>query len=141
MWPPLQDEGTGVIRKKTIVSLKETTKEQEDVSWKTVIVQYEDQTFFGRLTRKSSFFNLDVVMKANKEDCEKYLIEASMVDAKTDKIIFKAIFPPRPLVKENNPGYCLLVPQEAMARVWKLTENGKGYYFSQHIKITRNITI
>ena len=81
MWPPLQDEGTGVIRKKTIVSLKETTKEQEDVSWKTVIVEYEDQTFFGRLSRKSSFFTLDVVMKANKEDCEKYLIEASLVEA------------------------------------------------------------
>jgi len=76
-----------------------------------------------RLKREANAFTLDVVMKASEGECENYLVEASMVDLKTGKFMFKSTFPPRPLVKENNPGFCLVVPQNSVAKVWKLNKN------------------
>ena len=108
---------------------------------RTQVVKYEDQTFFGRMKWKDNSFTLDVVMKANEEECENYLVEASVMDVKTGKLMFKSTFPPRPLVKENNPGFCLVVPQNSMAKVWKLNESEDKYYFSHHIKINRNIRV
>ena len=107
--------------------------------WKTQVVKYEDQIFFGRLKRKDNAFTLDVAMKANEEDCENYLVEASMVDMKTGKLMYKSTFPPRPLGRENNPSFCLVVPLKAMEKVWKLIGNMKDYSFFHHIKISKNI--
>ena len=115
--------------------------DQESAFWRTQVVKYEDQMFFGRLKREDNAFTLDVVMKANEEECENYLVEASMMDVRTGKLIYKAIFPPRPIVKENKPGYCLVVQQKAMDKVWKFFENEEKYSFIHHIKVNRNIRV
>jgi len=135
---PVEDEGKGVPCKRIMLKMLEN---QESVKWKTQVVKYENEVFFGRLKREDNAFTLDVVMKANEEDCESYLVEASMVDMKTGKLMFKSIFPPRPLVKENNPSFCLVVPQKAMEKVWKLIETMEDYSFIHHIKINRNIRV
>ena len=135
----VQDEGTGVSLKRSMA--KRRVENQESVKWGTQVVKQEGQIFFGRLMREGNMFTLDVAMKASEEDCEAYLVEASMMDVQTGKLMFKSIFPPRPLVKENNPGFCLVVPQKAMAKVWKLNENEEKYSFIHHIKINRNIRV
>jgi len=136
--PPVEDEGTGVLCKR--VMLKRLEKE-ESLKWRTQLVKYEDQIFFARLKREANAFTLDVVMKASEGECENYLVEASMMDVRTGKLIYKAIFPPRPIVKENKPGYCLVVQQKAMDKVWKFFENEGKYSFGHHIKINRNIRV
>ena len=120
---------------------KTKIEDQESVYWRTQVVKYEDEIFFGRLKREDNAFTLDVVMKANEEVCENYLVEASMMDVRTGKLMFKSTFQPRPLDKENNPGYCLVVPQKAMATVWKLIENENKYSFIHHIKVNRKIRV
>ena len=137
--PPVRDEGTGVLCERGIS--KKGIEKQGSGFGRTQVVKYEDQTFFGRMKWKDNSFTLDVVMKANEEECENYLVEASVMDVKTGKLMFKSTFPPRPLVKENNPGFCLVVPQNSMAKVWKLNENRDKYSFSHHIKINRNIRV
>ena len=137
--PPGWDEGTGVSCKRSMAKTK--FEDQESVCWRTQVVKYEDEIFFGRLKREDNAFTLDVVMKANEEDCENYLVEASMMDVRTGKLMFKSTFPPRPLDKENNPSFCLVVPQKAMAKVWKLIENEEKYSFIHHIKVNRNIRV
>ena len=137
--PPGWDEGTGVSCKRSMAKTK--IEDQESVFWRTQVVKYEDEIFFGRLKREDDAFTLDVVMKANEEVCENYLVEASMMDVRTGKLMFKSTFPPRPLDKENNPSFCLVVPQKAMAKVWKLIENEEKYSFIHHIKVNRNIRV
>ena len=118
---------------------KNSVDNQGSIKFRTQVVKHERQIFFGRLMKEGSVFTLDVAMKANEENCENYLVEASMMNVHTGKLMFKSTFSPRPLVKENNPGFCLVVPQKAMAKVWKLNENVETYSFVHHIKVNRNI--
>ena len=101
--------------------------------------QFEGFLFFLKICKKKDGGNytVDVVMKGTKEDCKEFMIEASVLDAKSGKsdMAIKAIFPPRPLEKEYKEGNCLSVPEEVMSGLWKYTAEKDKYTFVLHLKV------
>ena len=69
-------------------------------------------------------------MKGSQEDCEDYMVEASIVNAETRKPVFKSSFQPRPLTDQNEPIYCLSVPGRGLSKAWKYVEYGGQHAYS-----------
>ena len=122
--------------KKSLLS-KEMVEAKGPLAWKTDLIHFEDQLFFSRVTRNNGMYSFDFLMLNSEEECQNYTVEASMMDFKNGKCVFKATFTPRPIVKVNQAGYCLRVPQEEMSKVLKAGE--QGFSFFSRIKITKNI--
>ena len=135
-WRPAKELRRGVFRSRINVLTKEMVEAKRDLTWPSTFVYFEDQLFFGRVERRSSMYCVDVVMLNSEDECQNYTVEASMVDFKNRKLAFKATFTPRPVVKVNQAGYCLRVPQGEMSKV--LDAGDHGFSFTSDIKITKN---
>ena len=79
-------------------------------SWSTKILQFEGSFFFVRSEKKDGNYTVDVVMKGSQEDCEHFMVEASLLNVESGKSVFKASFQPRPLTNQNEFIYSLSVP-------------------------------
>ena len=112
-----------------------------DNSLSTQALQFEGFLFFERVFKggDGGNFVVDVVMKGSQEQCQGFMIEASMIDVKSgeDKVAYKAIFPPRPLEKVNKGRFCLSVPQEVLAGLWEYDAEKDQYSFSWRVKIVK----
>ena len=84
-------------------------------------------------------FTVDVVMKGSQEECQGFMIEASLIDVKSgkDELALKATFPPRPLKKENMEGFCLSVPQEVLTGIGEYITEREAFFITYHIKIVK----
>jgi hypothetical protein len=80
-------------------------------SWSTKILQFEGSFFFVRSEKKDGNYTVDVVMKGSQEDCEHFMVEASLLNVESGKSAFKASFQPRPLTNQNEFIYSLSVPE------------------------------
>ena len=80
-------------------------------SWSTKILQFEGSFFFVRSEKKDGNYTVDVVMKGSQEDCEHFMVEASLLNVESGKSVFKASFQPRPLTNQNEFIYSLSVPE------------------------------
>ena len=78
-------------------------------------------------------------MRGSKEECEEFQIEAEVLKFKGDKYkpAFKSTFHPRPLGRENKPGFCLKVSQESMSEVWEYNGKKDGYKIKSRVKIIK----
>ena len=107
----------------------------------TLALQFEGFLFFMRGFKRGDGGNfvVDVVMKGSQEECQGFMIEASMIDVKSgeDKVAYRAIFPPRPLEKVNKERFCLSVPQEGLAGLWVYDAERDKYSFSWKVKIVK----
>ena len=105
------------------------------------ILQFEGFLFFMRETKKGNGGNFifDVAMKGSQEECQGFMIEVSMIDAKTgeNRVAFKATFPPRPLERANKEGFCFSVTEKALDGVWQYNEEGDCYSFVSHVNIVK----
>jgi len=136
-WPPISSPTIGITELKAIP--RHTTQEN-GFCWSTSLVQADGMLFFLRVFKNTGGnFTVDVIMKGSQEECEGFLVEASVIDAKSEnsKVAFKSTFTPRPLRKENKPSFCLSVPQESMSEVWKLNAEEDQYVVKYHIKVIK----
>jgi len=106
----------------------------------TFTTRYEGKLFFHRTFKGiDGCFTVDIVMKGSKEECDEFWIEATVLDTKSNdfKPAFKATFHPRPLGRENKPGFCLKVSQESLSEVWKYNEEKDVYHIKYCVQIVK----
>ena len=103
-----------------------------DRSWRTEVYQREGKLFFCRFVKRDGKYTLDVVMGGTKEDCKKYVVEASVMNT-----VYKASFPPRPLGKQNEAKFCLSFNQEDISEEWRYNKQNNGYCIVYMIQIKK----
>jgi len=134
VWPPTESPEAGLILDKHL----DRDQLDDDACWPTNIIRSGGKLFFCRVDYETDEnFTVDMVMKGNQEDCEKFLIEASIVDPNSDQTAIKAIYPPRPMKGDNKPNFCLTVPQALMSRVLKYNDESDEYCIKIHVKIIK----
>ena len=102
-------------------TLSETLVEAEnEVSWCTRTIKQNDATFFLRLRKLANNYQMEVVMKGSESDCQLFSTKISILDYNSEESVFKICFNPRPISTEKWGTFCLLVPQEALARICQL---------------------
>ena len=136
-WPPTESPKGGLVLDKLL-----DRDDLDDLDgygwWPTDIIQFGGKLFFCRLYYDSNEnFTVDMVMKGNQEECENFLTEASIVDPNSDQTAIKATYPPRPMKADNNPNFCLTVPQALMSRVLKYNVEFDDYCIKIHVKIIK----
>ena len=108
----------------------------------TDTIQFGGKLFFCRVDYEiEENFTVDVVMKGNQEECERFLIEASIVDPNSKQTVIRAIFPPRPMKGDNTPNICLTVPQARVASVFKYNVEFDQFSIQMKIKIIKQETL
>ena len=90
-------------------------------SWQTRVFELKEggRQFFVKSWKKEGIYKVDALMNGSQEDCEGFIVEASMVIPGTTKPVFKSSFQPRPLTDQNESIFCLSVPKECLDKVWK----------------------
>merc|ERR1712192_66779 len=93
--------------------------------------RFKGFVFFLKVSKKKSGanFTVDVVMKGSKEECKRFMIEASVLESGKSDTAIKATFPPSPLEKDYKEGYCLSVPEEVMSGLWEYNADEDQYIF------------
>jgi len=135
-WPPKQVDGEGALFRNLFVAQR--MGNQEILRWTTKILESEEGWFFFvKSTRKGGRYEVDVLMKGSQEDCEKFMVEASILNAETEKPEFKSSFKPRPLTDQNEAIYCLSVPEEGLSRAWKYGQDEGKYIILCSVKIVK----
>jgi len=136
IWPPTQKGGEGLLMKNWIKDDNVGTMER--LRWAIKILESEEGWFFFvRSTRKEGVYIVDVLMKGSQEDCENFMVEASILNAETRKPVFKSSFQPRPLTDQNVPIFCLSAPERGLSKAWKYDEDGGGYTIVCSVKIVK----
>jgi len=108
----------------------------------TPVLPFKGFLFFVRVSKMGDGGNfvIDVAMNGGLEDCQGFMIEASMIDVKSgeDKVAFKATFKPRSLQKVDKDGFfCLSVPHEVLTGLLGYNAESDGYLLSFHVKIVK----
>ena len=86
------------------------------------------------MRRFSNNYQLEVVMNGTENDCHLF---TTILDSDSEETVIKMCFQPRPIDTKNWGKFCMLVSQEAMARIWKPQENLRNYFkVSVKIKFT-----
>ena len=89
---------------------------EEVGSWQTKVLKSEEGWFFFvNSTRKAGVYKVDVVMNGSQDDCEDFMVEASILNAEKGKPVFKSSFQPRPLSDQNEAIYCLSAPVKGLS--------------------------
>jgi len=134
-WPPIECPEDGFILEKGLDGLDDL----ENYRWSTDIIQFGGKLFFFCRVHYEidGNFTVDMVMKGNQEESDKFLIKASIVDPNSEQTVIKAIYPPRPMKGDNKPSFCLTIPQALMSRVLKYNEESNEYCLKIHVKIVK----
>ena len=76
-------------------------------------------------------------VSGTENDCRLFTTEMSILDYHSEEAVIKMCFQPRPIDTKNWGKFCMLVSQEAVARIWKPQENLRNYFkVSVKIKFT-----
>ena len=110
---------------------------QKRIIWPIKIIEMEEMFFFVRSAREVGVYKVDVLMTGSQEDCEDYMVEASILNAETRKPVFKSSFQPRPLTDQNEAIFCLSAPERGLSKAWKYDENWEGYAITCSVKIVK----
>ena len=109
-----------------------------EVTWDTTTFKHKNETFFLRMRKLANNYQLEMVMKGSKNDCHLFTTEISILDYESETAVFKTCFHPRPIDTEKWGTFCMLVPQDALARIWKRKEDDINY-FKVAVKIKGSI--
>ena len=136
-WPPKQVLDEEEIRHAIKVKGCTVGRPRKNYGWSTKVMQLNlgPFFFFARFVKKEGNYIVDVVMKGSQEECEGFMVEASMVNVESDKAVFKASFQPRPMTDKNEAIYCLSVPEKGMSKAWKYDPDEGKYLIGYTIKI------
>jgi len=134
-WPPrVQVYGLGLFLNHNIMM---DSVVRPASSWSTKVLQFEGSFFFVRSEKRDVNYIVDVVMKGSQEDCENFMVEASLMNAESELSVFKSLFQPRPLTTQNEAIYSLSVPQKGVSRAWNYNEAEGKYTMKYYVKIIR----
>ena len=129
-------EGEGLLMENWIHD--DNVGTQQRLKWPINILELEKGLFsFVRFTRKEGVYKVDVLMMGSQEACEDYMVEASILNAKTRKPVFKSSFQPRPLTDQNEPMFCLSAPERGFSKAWKYDKDAGKYYIVCSVKIVK----
>jgi len=134
-WPPKQ-----VNREGTLIENKIGMDRVGglNANWPTTVLQLEGGFFFFvRCAKKDGNYVVDVVMKGSQEDCEDFMVEASLLNVESGKSVFKASFQPRPLTNQNEAIYSLSVPEKGVSKAWKYDDSEGNYQIRFLVKILK----
>ena len=81
-WPPKQMDEDGIFIRNTI-SKDTVVRQNMNSSWSTKVIQFEGRFFFVRSEKKDEYYTVDVVMKGSQEDCENFIVKASLLNVET----------------------------------------------------------
>ena len=96
---------------------------QGRLRWETKVLESgEGLFFFIRSSRKEGRYEVDILMKGSQEDCEDFMVEASILNVETRKPVFKCTLQPRPLTDQDEAIYCLSVPEKGLSKAWKYSQ-------------------
>ena len=88
------------------------------------------------MSRSNDLFSLEVVTLGAQDDCERFFVEASIINIVTKKVAFKAGFIPRPITDTNNTdAMCLLIDQANFAMICRLNETNRMFEFIIEAKV------
>ena len=90
-------------------------------------------TLFFKMKKRNNTYLLEVVMLGSKEQCDKYLVEISILDVVSQPVISSSS-PPRPITMEQW-GPCLTVTEETLSTVWWYSDEIKKNVFEVGVKI------
>ena len=107
----------------------------KDITWKTKIIKTFNKTFFFRIRKEQGIFSIEIVMLGQKDDCERYLAEISVLNCLSEPV-FKASYSPRALSREDWGDFCFSLPQKALKKIWTFREERKVYEFQVAVNIT-----
>ena len=131
----------GIFIRNTI-SKDTVVRQNMNSSWSTKVIQFEGRFFFVRSEKKDENYTVDVVMKGSQEDCENFIVKASLLNVETlysesGKSVIKSLFHPRPLTDQNEAIFCLSVPERGVSKAWKYEESEKVYRVDFLVKIIK----
>lgn len=134
-WPPKQQgDGEGTLMKKSITV--DRVVRMGKISWPTTVLRFEGRFyFFVRCAKKDENYVVDIVMKGSQEDCEDFMVEASLLNVESGKSVFKASFQPRPLTDQNEFIYSLSVPEKGVSKAWNYDDSEGKYHIQFLVKI------
>lgn len=136
-WPPrVQVDGERLFLNHNIM-MDSLVRPERVSSWSTKVIQLEGSFFFVRSEKREGNYIVDVVMKGSQEDCENFMVEASLMNAESEKSVFKSLFQPRPLSNQNEAIYSLSVPEKGVSKAWKFNEAEGKYTMKYYVKIIR----
>jgi len=136
-WPPTEQVyGLGLFLNHNIM-MDTVVRPVRVSSWSTKVLQFEGSFFFVRSEKRDGNYVVDVVMKGSQEDCEDFKVKASLLNVESRKSLFEASFQPRPLTDQNEPTYCLSVPEKGVSKAWKYNEAEGNYTMKYYVKIIR----
>ena len=117
-----------------------TYEHQEDLLvrtnmvWSTLCFESNfNKIFFVRMDKTDGIFSIEVAMKGSNVDCEKYLVEVTVMNV--DMPIFKSQYHPRPIGKDNEKQFSLSFSQAAISKVWKFNKMTRRFFFDVSVKI------
>jgi len=129
-----QEEAMEVVSKCEI--REDEMHTEQTLKWSSQVMKTKDgEVFFLRMNRIDDVFSLEVVMLGNEEECKRFSVEASIIDAITEEVACKSVFHPRPISSSNNTEICLNIKQAGFAKICKLDKVRKCYQFNIFIKI------
>jgi len=135
-WSPTQAAGEGIVMKHRI---KVNQVEGVNWSWPTKVLKSEERFFFVKSVGEGGIYKVEVLMKGSQEDCEEFMVEASILNAETRKPVLKSLFHPRPLTDQNEAINCLSVPERGLSKAGKYHENGDKYTVVCSVNIVKQV--
>ena len=96
--------------------------------WQTTVLQLKNFNFFFKMRRLSNNYQFEVVMNGTENDCRLFNTEMCILDYDSGEAVIKMSFQPRPIDEDNWGTFCMLVSQQAMARIWKPQEDLRNYF-------------
>ena len=125
-------KGLWTIQQKGVVytyTISEKLAETEtEVAWGSRTIKQDNSTFFLRLRKLANNYQAEVVMKGSEGDCHSFSTEISILYHESEEAVFKTCFHPRPINTEKWGTFCMLVPQDALARIWKPMKNEQNSF-------------
>ena len=104
--------------------------------WQTTTIKQNNATFFFKMRKLANSYQMEVVMKGSESDCNLFTSDISILDYESEAAVLKTCFQPRPIDTEKWGTFIMMVPQIAMARVWKPIQE-QGNYFKLSVKISK----
>ena len=105
----------------------------EFVTWPTKTILLHGKVFFVKTKRENQIYTFETMMLGNDEECKEYLSSITILD-KDGEIFTRNTSHPRPINMEEWGGMGLMLPENALSRVWTLKEEKPTYGIKISIK-------
>ena len=115
------------------LSLTKVAYEEGENSWRTLIFNLKNETFFLRVSMKNSNLYFEPVMLAERDKCTRFTTTISILDSKAETS-FIGQFNPRPIGPTDAEESILKIHKSSLANVF--FKEGDGFKFMIEFKVS-----